>query len=182
MRTDHRCARRRRSQEGRLYGLLRGIKTPREPARTDRKGILPKPTASHLCCGKPIEILVSLTSATCAATFSPVSKRSIMNLTANHPPRRLKAKPRPCRACSRVMWPGLYSNVWIYFWEWTTNQRFTPEFRAEFGSMLAQLSMGWDSILDGDINNIADDVRVNLCARYSFRRPMTDKPAARSPC
>ena len=28
---------------------------------------------------------------------SPVSKRSIMNLTANHPPRRLKAKPRPCR-------------------------------------------------------------------------------------
>jgi hypothetical protein len=62
----------------------------------------------------------------------------------------------------------LLSNAWIYFWEWTTNQRFTPEFRAEFGSMLAQLSMGWDSVLDGDINNIADDVRVNLCARYSL--------------
>jgi hypothetical protein len=62
----------------------------------------------------------------------------------------------------------LLSSAWTYFWEWTTNQKFTPEFRAEFGSMLAQLSMGWDYILDGDIDNIADEVRMNLCARYSL--------------
>jgi len=60
----------------------------------------------------------------------------------------------------------LLSNGWACYWEWTFIQKFTPEFRAEFGAMLVQLSMAWTFVLDGDIDDIAAEVRVNFAARY----------------
>ena len=54
---------------------------------------------------------------------------------------------------------------WSYHWRWTSSERFTETFRTELASMLVQISIAWDAVLAGDIDDIREHVQTEFSAR-----------------
>jgi len=53
---------------------------------------------------------------------------------------------------------------WSYHWRWTSSERFTETFRTELASMLVQISIAWDAVLAGDIDDIRDHAQTEFSA------------------
>jgi hypothetical protein len=59
----------------------------------------------------------------------------------------------------------ILSTGWRYYWEWTSNRKFTESFCAELATTLVQLGYAWNVVLDGDIDDIREHIQTEFKAR-----------------
>lgn len=62
----------------------------------------------------------------------------------------------------------ILSDGWHYYRRWSASKQFTESFRTQFGVMLVQLGIAWIAVLDGDIDDIRDHVRIEFQARHDL--------------
>jgi|HubBroStandDraft_6_1064221.scaffolds.fasta_scaffold970543_2 hypothetical protein len=63
----------------------------------------------------------------------------------------------------------ILSAGWSYYWRWSRTKQFSEAFCGEFAGMLVRLSIAWNAVLDGDIDDIRSHAQEEfLAGDYTF--------------
>jgi len=86
-------------------------------------------------------------------------------LNTSHPSGTIEGKAEALPRSLVADVSSILSVGWSYYWQWISSERFTVAFRTDVASMLVQISIAWDAVLAGDIDDIREHVQTEFSAK-----------------
>jgi hypothetical protein len=95
-----------------------------------------------------------------------ISCFEVINLAINtdHPSNNTVGKSQVLPRSLVADVSAILSEGWRYYWRWSSSQKFPESFCNQMASMLVQLSMAWEAVLAGDIDDLREHMRQELGA------------------